>query len=89
MTVSKPPNLPQLGTIEIRVPGANCPWCFNEAMDRIRDLVGVAEVHASIHHQCIEVQHHGARRRWKPATRPQRVLLGPDGPWLTRVRSCG
>lgn len=47
-----------LQTIEIRVPGANCTWCFNEAMDRVRGLAGVADVRASILSDCIEVQHH-------------------------------
>jgi copper chaperone CopZ len=46
-----------LRTIEVRVPGANCPWCFNDAMAQLRHLTGVAEVRASIHDDCIEVRH--------------------------------
>ena len=29
---------------EVRVPGANCPWCFNAAMARVRELNGVGLV---------------------------------------------
>jgi copper chaperone CopZ len=47
-------------TIEVRVPGANCPWCFNEAMDKVRGVDGVAEVRASILDDCIEIQHRDA-----------------------------
>lgn len=46
-----------LQTIELQVPGANCPWCFNDAMDRVRQLVGVADVRASIVGECIEVRY--------------------------------
>jgi hypothetical protein len=46
-----------LQTVEVHVPGANCPWCFNDAMDRVRQLVGVADVRASIVGECIEVRH--------------------------------
>ena len=58
MTACDHPTPTGLRTIEIRVPGADCPWCFNDAMDRIRDLAGVAEVRASIAGECIEVRHH-------------------------------
>lgn len=44
-------------TLELRVPGANCPWCFNDAIDKIRQTAGVTEVRASIHDDCIEIQH--------------------------------
>lgn len=60
MTGCEHPAPTALRTIEIRVPGANCPWCFNEAMDRVRGLEGVADVRASILSECIEVQHHDA-----------------------------
>lgn len=42
---------------EVRVPGANCPWCFNAAMARVRELNGVVNVRASIVSECIEVRH--------------------------------
>lgn len=48
---------PGYQTIELQVPGANCPWCFNDAMDRVRQLVGVADVRASIVGECIEVRY--------------------------------
>lgn len=59
MTDRSLPPRTQHETIEIRVPGANCPSCFNDALDRIRGLAGVIDVQASIHDQCIEVQHDG------------------------------
>lgn len=46
-----------LQTIEVRVPGANCPWCFNEAMAQLRGLTGVTDVQASIQDDCIAVRH--------------------------------
>lgn len=46
--------------VEVRVPGANCPQCFNDAITRVRDLAGVVDVHASITGECIEVQHRDA-----------------------------
>lgn len=46
-----------LQTVEVRVPGANSPWCFNDAMDRVRQLDGVVDVRASIVGECIEVRH--------------------------------
>lgn len=46
-----------LHTVEVRIPGANCTYCFNEAMDKVRDLAGVTNVRASIIGDCIEVQH--------------------------------
>lgn len=45
-------------TIEIRVPGANCTSCFNDAMDKVRTVDGVAGVRASILGECIEIRHH-------------------------------
>lgn len=47
-------------TVEVRVPGANCPWCFNEAMDRVRRLDGIVVVRASIIGECIEIEHRNA-----------------------------
>lgn len=58
MAASDPLAGAPLQTTEIRVPGANCSWCFNEAIERLRSLTGVASVRASILHECIEVQHH-------------------------------
>jgi copper chaperone CopZ len=46
-------------TTEVRVPGADCPSCFNDALERVRQLDGVVEVRASIQHDCIEVKHRG------------------------------
>lgn len=57
MTGCDHPTATGLQTIEVRVPGANCPWCFNEAMAQLRHLTGVTEVRASIQKDCIEVQH--------------------------------
>jgi hypothetical protein len=43
---------------QIRVRGANCTWCFNDAMATTREVDGVATVRASILADCIEVRHH-------------------------------
>jgi hypothetical protein len=60
MTPREHSNRSGLHSIEVSVPGANCPWCFNDALDRVRHLTGVAEVRASSRSGCIEVQHRGA-----------------------------
>lgn len=57
MTGCDHPGAPGLRTVEVRVPGANCPWCFNDAMAQLRHLTGVTEVRASIRRDCIEIQH--------------------------------
>lgn len=43
---------------EIDVAGANCSWCFNDALDRLRRLPGVMAVRGSITSECVEVAHH-------------------------------
>lgn len=43
----------------IEVDGANCPWCLNEALDRVRSLDGVTGVESSMAAGCIYVVHPG------------------------------
>lgn len=43
---------------EIAVTGANCSWCFNETVERLRCEPGVVAVDASITGQCLHVRHH-------------------------------
>ncbi|MGE3447799.1 MAG: hypothetical protein AB7H92_09500 [Microbacteriaceae bacterium] len=46
-------------TTEISIAGANCPWCFNDTLDRLRHEPGVVSVVASIAGQCLRVEHRG------------------------------
>jgi len=46
-------------TTEIRVVGANCPWCLNETLERLRDQPGVVDAHASMSDQCLRIEHDG------------------------------
>jgi hypothetical protein len=45
---------------EIEVVGADCPWCLNDTLDRLRTIDGVTGVHASMTGRCIQVLHHQA-----------------------------
>jgi hypothetical protein len=47
----------ETATTEISVAGANCPWCFNDTLDRLRSEPGVVSVAASIAGQCLRVEH--------------------------------
>lgn len=42
---------------ELQVQGANCPICFNEALDDVSSLDGVHSVTGSIEGPCIAVEH--------------------------------
>jgi copper chaperone CopZ len=44
----------------LRIEGANCSACFNEALDDLADLDGVRSVHGSLAGPCIEVDHDAA-----------------------------
>jgi hypothetical protein len=44
---------------EIAITGANCPWCFNETVDRLRAEPGVVAVHGSLGAHCLRVHHDG------------------------------
>jgi copper chaperone CopZ len=44
---------------EIDVIGASCPSCFQDAIDAVRRLDGVTNVHASVTGGCITVSHRG------------------------------
>lgn len=44
---------------EIKVAGANCPWCLNDALDRLRSLEGVTAARSWMTSECIQVTHHG------------------------------
>ena len=46
-------------TTEVSVEGANCPWCFNEALDALRRHPGVMAAHGSIAAQCMRIDHSG------------------------------
>jgi hypothetical protein len=46
-------------TTEMRIEGANCPYCLNEAIDRLRHEPGVHGVHASSTDGCLVVEHEG------------------------------
>ena len=46
-----------MATLEIRIQGANCPYCLNETMDRLRAEPGVASVRASMADGCLVVEH--------------------------------
>ncbi len=41
----------------LRIDGANCPTCFNQALDDLGRLDGVRTVHGSIGGPCIEIDH--------------------------------
>ena len=43
--------------IEIKVAGADCPWCLNDTLDQLRAITGVTGVHASMTGMCIKVAH--------------------------------
>ena len=45
-------------TTEIRIVGANCPWCLNDTIERLRDHPGVVDAHASMSEQCLRIEHH-------------------------------
>ncbi len=51
---------PTAATTRIDVSGANCAWCFNEAMERLRAAPAVAEVRGSIAEHLLIVDHEGA-----------------------------
>lgn len=56
------PNDPEQGrdeVTEINIAGADCPWCFNDALDAVRGLEGVTKVSSSITGECIQVAHRG------------------------------
>jgi regulator of cell morphogenesis and NO signaling len=42
---------------EIKIAGANCPVCLNDALDQLRSLDGVTSVHSSMTGECIQVVH--------------------------------
>jgi len=42
---------------EIKVAGANCPWCLNAAIEILRQVHGVRSVHSSMTEECIQVVH--------------------------------
>ena len=44
---------------EIRIAGANCPWCFNESLERLRAYPGVIDARASMGGECLRIDHHG------------------------------
>lgn len=46
-------------TTEISVAGANCPWCFNDTIDLLRDAPGVDAVRGSISDGCLSIDHDG------------------------------
>ncbi|HEX5946171.1 MAG TPA: hypothetical protein VFY82_07835 [Acidimicrobiales bacterium] len=48
-----------LVTTEIDIAGANCPFCFNETLDRLRAEPGVVDAHASMNGQCLRIAHSG------------------------------
>lgn len=39
--------------------GANCPWCLNETLERLRHEPGVCSVEASAAGQCVRIEHAG------------------------------
>lgn len=47
-------------TTRIGVTGANCPWCFNEVLDRLRAAPAVESVRGSITEELLIVDHRGA-----------------------------
>jgi len=57
MTTGSQPKPTGIRTTEIRVPGANCTLCFNDAIDKLRHTEGVTAVRASILSECVELQH--------------------------------
>lgn len=50
---------PDATTTEIDIAGANCPWCFNETLDRLRAEPGVVDARASMRGQCLRIEHRG------------------------------
>ena len=44
----------------LRIAGANCSICFNEALDGLGRIDGVSAVHGSIGESCIEIDHDDA-----------------------------
>jgi copper chaperone CopZ len=51
-----------VGTMQtsLRLPGANCPTCFNETLDALGQLDGVRAVSGSFAGPCIEIDHDGS-----------------------------
>lgn len=41
----------------LRVEGANCSFCFNDALDELKRTNGVLDVHGSIAGPCIDITH--------------------------------
>src|SRR3546814_3530033 len=60
---------PDAITTEIDIAGANCPWCFNETLDRLRAEPGVVDARASMRGQCLRIEHRGL---------PTQALVGLD-----------
>ena len=46
--------------LELDIPGANCPYCLNEAVEELRGMDGVIGVRSSISDECVRVTHRGA-----------------------------
>lgn len=44
---------------ELRVEGANCPICLDNALDALRGVDGIISVSASIRSGCVNVEHEG------------------------------
>jgi hypothetical protein len=42
---------------EIAVPGANCPWCLQETLERLRGEPGVLSADANLAGQCMTIRH--------------------------------
>ena len=48
MTVRCHPDPTEVSDVEIPVPGADCTWCFNEAIEGLNRLESIMEAHGSI-----------------------------------------
>ncbi len=43
----------------LRVDGANCPFCLNDVIDHLRTIDGISAVNSSITEGCIAIDHEG------------------------------
>lgn len=51
-------------TTEMIIEGANCPFCLNDTLEKLRTQPGVVDAHLSATDHCVRVEYEGP---WRPA----------------------
>lgn len=56
-------NIEKTETTEIVIQGANCPFCLNDTLEKLRAQPGVVNAQISAIDHCIRVEHEGSDSR--------------------------